>query len=103
MATASIRSGERAVGETVKLHWAGGLKLARFEPPRAYCFEGGWFIALEPFNNGRTRLIARGRFPHGVFSLAYAVLLEVPHFIMERKMLLGIKERAQEARREASS
>jgi hypothetical protein len=102
MPTASIRSGERAVGNTVKLHWASGLKLARFEPPRAYCFEGGWFIVLEPCN-GRTRLIARGRFPHGVFSLAYAVLLEVPHFIMERKMLLSIKERAEGARREASS
>jgi hypothetical protein len=103
MPTASIRSGRRAPWATRSSSiGAGGLKLARFEPPRAYCFEGGWFIALESFN-GRTRLIARGRFPHGVFSLAYAVLLEVPHFIMERKMLLGIKERAEGARREASS
>ena len=28
-------------------------------------------------------------------SMAYTVLLELPHFLMERKMLLGIKERAE--------
>jgi hypothetical protein len=27
--------------------------------------------------------------------LAYLLLIEIPHFIMERKMLLGIKERAE--------
>ena len=31
-------------------------------------------------------------------SFAYGILLELPHFIMERKMLLGIKERAERAR-----
>jgi hypothetical protein len=91
---------ERTVGETVKLHWASGLKLARFDPPHAYCFEHGWFVVLEP-EGGQTRLIARGRFPPGAFSLAYSLLLELPHFLMERKMLLGIKERAERARREA--
>jgi hypothetical protein len=49
---------------------------------------------LEP-DDGQTRLIARGRYPQGLFSVAYNVLLELPHFIMERKMLLGIKQRAE--------
>jgi hypothetical protein len=80
----------RGVGETVKLHWASGLKLTRFEPPRVYAL-GGWYIVLEP-NDGRTRLFARSRFPRGLASLAYGLLLELPHFIMERKMLLGIQE-----------
>jgi hypothetical protein len=87
---------ERSVGETVRLHWAHGLKLARFDPPTTYCFEGGWHLALESHDE-RTRLIARGRFPRGAFALAYTVLLELPHFIMERRMLLGIKERAEQA------
>ena len=82
------------VGETILLHPASGLKLARFDPNRALAFEAGWYFALEPVD-GRTRLIARGRVPRGLGSLAYAVLLELPHFVMERKMLLGIKERAE--------
>jgi len=89
----------REVGETVPLHPAGGLKLARFQTDRAYAFEGGWYFVLEPEDGERTRLIARGRSPRGVTSVAYALLLELPHFIMERKMLLGIKARAERARR----
>jgi hypothetical protein len=30
-----------------------------------------------------------------VSALAYAVVIEIPHFVMERKMLLGIKQRAE--------
>jgi hypothetical protein len=89
---------QREVGETVKLHWASGLKLERFEPNRLYAFKG-WYFALEP-DNGTTRLFARGRYRRGLASIAYALLLELPHFIMERKMLLGIKERAQRHRGE---
>jgi hypothetical protein len=91
---------ERKVGETVKLHWASGLELTRFEPNRVFAL-GGWYLVLNE-DNGRTRLIARSRFPRGPVSLAYGLLLELPHFIMERKMLLGIKERAEAARTEAS-
>jgi hypothetical protein len=91
---------QRELGETVKLHWASGLKLARFEPNRSYAFEG-WYFALEP-EDGRTRLFARGRYRRGLASVAYALLLELPHFVMERKMLLGIKERAERAYQEAS-
>jgi hypothetical protein len=84
----------REVGETVLLHPASGLKLARFDPDRALAFEAGWYFAVKAMD-GRTRLIARGRVPRGLGSLVYAALLEIPHFIMERKMLLGIKERAE--------
>jgi hypothetical protein len=84
----------RDVGETVLLHWAHGLTLARFDVNRALAFEGGWYFVLEP-QDGRTRLIARGRIPKGLGSAAYAALLELPHFVMERKMLLGIKARAE--------
>ncbi len=90
---------QRTVGETVLLHPASGLRLARFDPGRCYAFErGSWYLALEP-EGTRTRLLARGRSPRGIASIAYSLLLEIPHFVMERKMLLGIKERAERARR----
>jgi hypothetical protein len=84
----------RDVGETVPLHWAHGLTLARFDAGRALAFEGGWYFVLEP-QDGSTRLIARGRVPKGLGSAAYAALLELPHFVMERKMLLGIRDRVE--------
>lgn len=90
---------ERTVGETVLLHPANGLTLARFEPNRLYALEGGWFFVLQP-DGGRTRLIARGRVARGLASVAYGILLELPHFLMERKMLLGVKERVERSIRQ---
>ena len=54
----------------------------------------GAFV-LEPHGPGCTRLIARGRVPRGIGAVTNALLMEIPHFLMERKMLLGIKERAE--------
>ena len=93
----------RDIGETVLLHPATGLEVARFEPERSYAFAGGWYFALAPIGERRTRLFARGRIPRGRFRVAYAALLEMPHFIMERKMLLGIKARAERAATSAHS
>jgi hypothetical protein len=89
---------QRDIGETVLLHPATGLQVARFEPDHALAFDGGWYFVVEPVDERRTRLFARGRIPKGLFSVAYAALLEIPHFIMERKMLLGIKDRAERSR-----
>ena len=86
---------QRSVGDTVLLHPASGLKILRFEPGRAIVFEGGWALAVEPDGPDRCRLLARFRFPRGAASVAYALLLELPHFLMERKMLLEIKRRAE--------
>jgi hypothetical protein len=54
-------------------------------------------FALEPLRDGRTRLFARSRIPRGIASLGYALFIELPHFVMERKMMLTIKQRAEEA------
>jgi hypothetical protein len=88
----------RELGETVHLHPAGGLKVSVFEPGRALGLEGWGTFALERVGAGRTRLIARGGVPRGVGAAAYGLLMEIPHFLMERGMLLGIKERAQGSR-----
>ena len=85
----------RELGETVLLHPASGLELALFEPNRSFGFQG-WYLALAA-EDGHTRLLARGRAPRGAASLAYTLLLELPHFVMERKMLLEIKSRAERA------
>jgi hypothetical protein len=89
----------RELGETVHLHPAGGLRVSVFEPGRALGLEGWGTFALEPLGRDRTRLIARGGVPRGAGAASYAVLMEVPHFLMERRMLLGIKERAEASRR----
>ena len=88
---------EREVGETVLLHPANGLEVALFEPKRVFALKSWGAFVLEPIDERRARLIARGRGQRGLASLAYTLLLEIPHFIMEREMLIGIKERAEGA------
>jgi hypothetical protein len=87
---------ERRPGETVYLHPRSGLRVTRFEPGRVLGLEGWGAFVLEPRGDG-TRLIARGRTPRGPASIVNALLMEIPHFVMERKMLLGIKRRAEES------
>ena len=87
----------RKPGELVYLHPRTGLPVARFEPNHVLALEGWGAFVLKPHGPGCTRLIARGRVRRGVASLASALLMEVPHFVMERGMLLGIKERAERA------
>jgi hypothetical protein len=88
----------RELGETVHLHPAGGLRVSVFEPGRALGLEGWGTFAVEPMGPDRTRLIARGGVPSGLAAAAYGVLMELPHFLMERRMLLGVKQRAEAKR-----
>jgi uncharacterized protein YndB with AHSA1/START domain len=85
----------RELGEIVHLHPAGGLRVSVFEPGRALGLEGWGTFVLEPLGVARTRLIARGGVPRGAATVSNAALMEIPHFLMERRMLLGIKERAE--------
>jgi len=52
-----------------------------------------WAFTLAPVDAESTRLVVRFRVERGARGI-YA-LIELPHFIMERKMLLGIKARAE--------
>lgn len=87
----------REVGEKVFLHPAFGLKVAAFEPGRAIVLEGWGPFMVEPIDETSTRVIIRSRVPRGWVALYYLLTIEIPHFIMERRMLLGIKERAERA------
>ena len=88
----------RETGETVFLHPAYGPKVASFEPGRAIVLEGGWTFAVEPIDKENARVFLRSRTPWGLGALSYLLAIELPHFIMERRMLKGIKERAEQAK-----
>jgi hypothetical protein len=63
-----------------------------------------WAFLLDQLEDHSTRLVVRVRVdyqPRRLAPFAY-VLLEPVHFIMERKTLLGIKERAQRGSRLAA-
>lgn len=85
----------RAVGETVLLHPATGLKVLRFEPGHTLVLEGDWSLTVEPDGPESCRLLARSPAPSGLAATAYGLLLELPHFIMQRRMLLEVKRRAE--------
>jgi len=93
------------VGESFSLG-SNQLRIDRveFERVLAWRSEDGnwvWTFVLEP-RDGRTRLVSRNRFrlPN---TLARIVMLpmEPASLVMERKMLLGIKQRAERLRTEA--
>ena len=88
----------RELGDIVHLHPAGGLKVNLFQPQRALGLEGWGTFADVSVDKDRTRLIARGGVPRGAAAALYAVLMEIPHFLMERRMLLGIKQRTEASR-----
>jgi hypothetical protein len=79
------------------------MRVEVFEPERALSFRFEdqnwvWTFALCPAD-GRTRLLSRNRIatPHAsAFTRLFNLLVMEPgSLVMERKMLLGIKERAQ--------
>jgi hypothetical protein len=86
---------QRSAGEIVLLHPASGLKVMGFEPGHALVLEGGWSLVVEPDGPDACRLIARSRVPGGIAGAVYGLLLELPHFVMERRMLLEVKRHAE--------
>lgn len=82
-----------------------GWHVVVLEPGRALVLrphpdieDNTWAFVLNPIDGGRTRLIARvrsNRKPLLSASLFNFLVGEPAHFIMERKMLLGIKRRAE--------
>jgi len=88
----------REVGEKVFLHPSFALKVTTFEPEKAIVLEGWGPFVVEPIDENSTRVILRSRVPRRISALLYYLLtFEIPHFVMERRMLLGIKERAERA------
>jgi hypothetical protein len=61
--------------------------------------EGTWCLALYPLGDGRTRLISRWRtkWPITLATVFWVLVGDPGSFVMERKMLLTIKARAEYA------
>jgi hypothetical protein len=101
-----------AIGDTIPLAPAGaGPRVKGIEPDRSLLldFEGNWTWAflLEPLDARQSRLIVRNRWSTRAAGLGtkllFLLLLDFGAFVMERKMLLGIKQRAEAfARRNAA-
>lgn len=88
----------REIGEEVMLHpLAAGMPVTIFDPPHAFGLAGWGVFTLRADDAGRTRLLARGRIARGLPTVIYRLTLAFPHFVMERRMLLGIKARAESA------
>ncbi len=91
------------VGDEVWLHpKAPPLRVLAIEPGRAIVLEKCWTFFLHPISENTTRLIVRGRgefnpdLKNGLLNFfLWRGIFEPAHFIMERKMLLGIKQRAE--------
>jgi Polyketide cyclase / dehydrase and lipid transport len=87
------------VGETIG-YGSNRMRLERVEPERvlAWRSENGnwvWTFVLEPRGDS-TRLISRNRFRLPTLSARLGMIpMEPASLVMERKMLLGIKERAE--------
>jgi hypothetical protein len=90
------------VGDTVRLHpKAPPLPVAIVEPQHAIVLQapsGTWGFYLKKLDENTTRLLVRSRWdwkPDLLHWAGHHVLLEPTHFVMERKTILGIKQRAE--------
>ena len=75
-------------------------KVLALEPNHVLVLSGWGAFVLQPIGDGATRLIVRSRGPGAWGRLSHYLFWEPAHFIMERRMLLGIKERAERLARE---
>ncbi len=93
-----------AVGEKVLLGPREELTVSALDSPRAlvlsseaHGMEWVWQFGLYPLDTQRTRLVSRGteRVPNTPFAWVGMRMMEPAAFIMTRRMLLGVKERAE--------
>ena len=91
------------VGEFMGLNEKGhGLAVRQVERERFLLLQwvpaqSTWAFGLYPEGGGRTRLVSRNRLPGSgpLFWLGMIAFMEPGSLLMERKMLLGIKRRAE--------
>lgn len=100
-----------ATGDEIRLGPREALTVSAIEPARslvlsynAHDFEWVWQFGLYPVDTGRTRLVSRGteRFTKNVVSWLFMRVMEPAAFVMTRRMLLGLKKRAETEWRRAS-
>lgn len=76
-----------------------GFGTRLFGTPLSAPENGSWSFVLEPLDAYTTRLLVRGRSAPGRSLLGTAfdrLLFEPAHFVMERRMMIGLKELAED-------
>jgi hypothetical protein len=99
-----------AEGDTVRMvredYWVQSpvtsMTVERLDPGRTLVLQGHdggtWTFHLNPIDEETTRFLVRGRKPDTRTIIGYLLrylTYELPHFIMERGMMLGIRARAE--------
>jgi hypothetical protein len=93
-----------AIGDTVKLGARESLTVQAIDPERAlvlrysaHGFEWVWQFGLYPIDGTRTRLVTRGteRYVHTLATWLFMRVMEPAAFIMTRRMLVGLRQRAE--------
>jgi hypothetical protein len=96
-----------AVGDVIPLGRGKGFPVTTIEPFRALVlsdvndgFQWVWQFGLYPLDERRTRLVSRGtqRCVNTVGNWLFMRVMEPAAFIMTRRMLLGLKQRAEALR-----
>jgi hypothetical protein len=95
---------ELKVGDEIPLGRGPGFPVKATEPYRTLVLGGAgdgfawtWQFGLYPLDDMRTRLVSRNtvRHPRTVTSWLFMRVLEPAAFVMTRRMLLGLKKRAE--------
>jgi hypothetical protein len=94
-----------AAGDTIPMGQGPAWPVAHVDPGRALVLDmrkmgGGlewvWQFGLYPVDANRTRFVSRSRVnAHSIWTRLMTFMIEPSGFIMTRRMLLGIKERAE--------
>src|SRR5512138_1213317 len=93
-----------AVGDVIPVGRGDGFPVTAIEPYRALVLSGTsdgfqwvWQFGLYKLDNDRTRLVSRGtqRFAKTIRWWLFMRVMEPAAFIMTRRMLLGLKQRAE--------
>ena len=93
-----------SVGDKILLGPRQELTVAALEPRRALVlsysgrgFDWVWQFGLDPVDGGHTRLVTRGteHYPNTVATWLMMRVMEPAAFVMTRRMLLGLKKRAE--------
>ena len=96
-----------AVGDKILLGPREELTVRSLDPNRslvlgynAHAFEWVWQFGLYPVNEAQTRLVSRGteRYANTVAMWLFMRAMEPAAFIMTRRMLIGVKQRAEALR-----
>ena len=93
-----------AVGDEIPIGRGGGFPVTAIEPYRALVLGGNgegfqwvWQFGLYPLDENRTRIVSRNtvRVPSTLGSWLFMRVIEPAAFLMTRRMLLGLKHRAE--------